>query len=138
MPMWITGKLIGYLLAGLLTAGLLWKGYDLAADYFNGVNNTRTELSNERIKRERADMSLAILRNTVLMEDQHEIVIEQLIKQFDKDIEKLRLESEEQIAVLNDRARLKRVTDAKPKLIEKLANNATKERFDELENIFNN
>ena len=138
MPNWITTKLAGYVVAGLLASGVLLKIYSVADNYFNEVGNTRTELANERIKRERADTSLALLQAAVELQDEHDLVIEELRFQYDQDVDQLRLDAEAQIMVLEDRERLARVTSAKPKLVEKLANRATKERFNELETIINN
>ena len=138
MPNWITAKLAGYVVAGLLASGVLLKVYSVVENYFTGVSNTRIELANERIKRERSDTSLALLRATVELQDEHDLVIEELRFQYDQDVDQLRLDAEAQIMVLEDRERLARVTSAKPKLVEKLANRATKERFNELETIINN
>jgi hypothetical protein len=137
MPVWITNKLIGYALGALLASGLLWKGYDLIRDNINAVEDAKMELTNERVRRERADVSLALLQNTVMLEDRHDIIVSELKSQFEADVARLRTENEDQIKVLVDRERLQRVTMAKPKLIEKMANKATQERFSELETIIN-
>ena len=138
MPVWITSKLIGYTLLSVLGIAIALKAWNMLGNYFNEVENTRIELSNERIKRERADTSLALLRNTVELEDTHELAVKQIREEYQNEIFAIRTEAEQQIAVLEDRERFQKVVNAKPGLVEKLANKATKERFDELEIIFNN
>jgi hypothetical protein len=136
MAQWL--KIVKWIVVILLATIFTWKGYNYMGDFFGQIADTKTKLSNERIKRERVDAELAVLRSTITLKEKHDAQIVALRKNYQDQMDALREEAAEQVKVLKDRERLERLTIAKPKLVERLANKATKDRLDELESVYNN
>jgi len=137
MPVWLTGKVIGYALAGLLTLGVGLKLYSVVKNHFIDYRNTQTTLSNEMRLKERAISSYESLKLATELDKKHRTEMEAIKSQHTAEIEELRVKAEREKDVLRDRERMTRLAIEKPELVEKLVNRATKARFDELESIIN-
>lgn len=137
MPVWLTGTVIKYGLISLLSVGLLWKVGGFVSGYINETRDTKTKLSNERILRERTDVELEALRATIELQDKHRAALTAIRNDHRLEIDSIRTKANDQMKVLEDRARFERVVMAKPGLVESLANKSTKKVFDNLENIIN-
>jgi len=137
MPVWLTGKVIGYALAGLLTLGVGLKLYSVVKNHFIDYRNTQTTLSNEMRLKERAISSYESLKLATELDKKHRTELEAIKSQHTAEIEELRVKAEREKDVLRDRERMTRLAIEKPGLVEKLVNRATKARFDELEIIIN-
>ena len=137
MPVWLTGKVIGYALAGLLTLGVGLKLYSVVKNHFIDYRNTQTTLSNEMRLKERAISSYESLKLATELDKKHRTEMEAIKSQHTAEIEELRVKAEREKDVLRDRERMTRLAIEKPGLVEKLVNRATKARFDELEIIIN-
>ena len=137
MPVWLTGKVIGYALAGLLTLGVGLKLYSVVKNHFIDYRNTQTTLSNEMRLKERAISSYESLKLATELDKKHRTEMEAIKSQHTAEIEELRVKAEREKDVLRDRERMTRLAIEKPGLVEKLVNRATKARFDELESIIN-
>lgn len=130
-------KLIGFAVMGLVLAGgSLWL-YKTVQNHFIGVDNIRVQLSNERERAMRAEVSLGALEQTVALRAAHSKELIKIRADSQAKIDTIRATTDKQKEVLQDRDRLKRVTIAKPGLVEKLANRATKRVFNDLEAIYN-
>ena len=130
-------KLIIYAVGGLILAGGLAWGYRAVQNHFVGVENLHTEISNERDRANRAEVSLGALEQTVELRRSHAKELTRIRAESQGKIDQIRETTDKQKEVLQDRDRLKRVTIAKPGLVEKLANRATKRVFNDLEAIYN-
>jgi hypothetical protein len=137
MPVWLTGKLIGYALAGLFAAGLLTAGYVKVRNYFVSQDNLRVELSNATARANRAEVSLKAELIANQLREQHVNAIREIRAETQQEIAEIRDKAELNKEVLEDRARLSRVALAKPELVQKLSNRATRRVFNELETIYN-
>lgn len=140
MPAWLTKEVIkigGYALIGLVSVGGLYWGYSAARNYFIGVENLHTELSNERDRANRAEVSLGALQQTLALSKAHDAEKVRIRAESQEKIDQIRAEIKVEMAVLTDRQRFEKVTMAKPKLVERLANRATEKIFVDLENTFN-
>ena len=133
MPWLLVGKLAG--MAAL--AGLLLWGYTAARNHFISVDNLHVELSNERDRANRAEVSLGALQMTVDLREKHADELVTIRAESQARINAIREDTQKSKDVLEDRERLKQVTIAKPGLVEKLANKATRKVFDDLEAIYN-
>lgn len=130
-------KLIVYALGGLVLAGgSLWL-YKTVQNHFISVDNLHTQISNERERAMRAEVSLGALEQTVQLRAAHSKELTKIRAASQAKIDTIRATTDKQKEVLQDRDRLKRVTIAKPGLVEKLANRATKRVFNDLEAIYN-
>ena len=137
MPTWITGKIIGYLFGSLIGVAVLAWAYDAARDYFIGAENTRTELANEKAKRVAAELSRDSAIEMMDYKEKQRDEIDRIRAVAQSEITRIRNETQKYKDVLTDRERLQRLTLAKPKLVERLANRATEKRIKDLEAIFN-
>jgi len=137
MPVWLTWKLIGYAAGAVLGLSVLAWAYTGVKNHLIGIDNLHVELSNERDRANRAEVSLAAERLVTSLREEQAEKLAQVRKEAQERIDTIRDEAQEQKDVLMDRARLERVTVAKPKLVEKLANRATERVFDDLEVIYN-
>ena len=137
MPTWITGKLISYGIAGLAAVILSGWLYTAVRNYFINAENTRQELSNEIIRRTRAEDSLASIQDTIALKEAHLAELVQIRAEAQKKIDDIRVRTEKDKEVLMDRERLARVVGGKPELVETLSNKATERVFKNLADIYN-
>lgn len=130
-------KLIGFAVGGLVLAGgSLWL-YKTVQNHFQSVANLQVQISNERERAYRAEVSLGALEQTVELREEHAKAVTAIRAESQTAIDTIRATTDKQKEVLQDKERLKRVTIAKPKLVEKLANRATGKVFENLESIYN-
>jgi len=138
MPIWLTGKLIGMAVGSIIVIGIGLKVWNMIGNHFNAVENLQQSLANEKLEKERVTFQYEVLVATNEIEKDHEIAVEAIRESHQAEILEIRVESQEQKAVLEDRERLDRLTKLNPSRIERLANKATEARFNELEATFNN
>ncbi len=141
MWIWIGKKLlafgIGKLLSGIAVSALLVWGYSAVRNHFIEAENTRTQLSNMTIKYERERVSRESMEMVHAIEKTHDIEVAGLRAAATAEMAEIRKETQKHKDVLADRERLERLSKAKPGLLSKLGNKATKKRMEELENIYN-
>ena len=137
MPTWITKKLIGYALAGLLALILSGWLYTAVKNHFIDAANTKQTLANEIIKRNRAEVSLAAMVETIALKEKHLADLVAIRDEAQQKIDLIRIKAEKDKEVLLDRERLDRVIAAKPQLVENLSNKATERVFQNLADIYN-
>lgn len=133
----LTSVLIKWGLIALLSGGAVLFVYSKVSDYFLGVANTRQTLANERILRERAEVSLASEVAARVQADAHQEMLDSLRQEHQDAMNALRDKADKDKDVLIDRERLTRLSLAKPGLVEKLGNAATRKRFEEIEHHIN-
>lgn len=138
MPVWLTGKLIGYGVGFLLVSGIALKGYGFVKGLVFDFKDLNTKLANERIEKERTEFKYSALAAAVEREDRHRDDLRVLRESHSEQLTTIRDEKTAQKAVLEERERFSRLVDAKPGILQRLANKATQERFDELESLLNN
>ena len=121
----------------LISGLLLFGGYRVIKNHFIGIDNLHVQLSNESDRANRAEVSRDALKLTMELKEAHAIALAQQREASQQKIDAIRKEAQEEMRVLEDRARLNRLVIAKPGLVENLSNKATKRVFDDLETTFN-
>ncbi len=136
MP-FLTAKLIMYAVIGLIGfGGLVW-AYKAIGNHFIGIDNLQTQLSNTEARANRAEVSYGALQLTTKLRKEHSEALTIIRAESQGKIDTIRAETNKAKEVLEDTERLKRVTIAKPKLVEKLVNRASVKVFADLEAIYN-
>jgi len=138
MPVWLTAKLMTYGAIGIVSVVLSMWLYGAVKNHFNDINSLEEALANERIARNRVEVSLKAERETIALKEQHLKDLTAIRDAAQKQIDDIRTQAEKDKEVLYDRERFARVVEAKPELVEKLSNKATKRVFEELTTIINN
>ena len=123
---WLTGKLIGFAVGGLVLAGgSLWL-YKTVQNHFISVDNLHVQLSNETNRANRAEVSLGALEQTLELRDAHTKEVTRIRAESQSVIDTIRTKARADMEVMEDRDRLSRRVIANPEAVQRLYNNATR------------
>lgn len=111
-------------------------GYGKVKDYFTSVRNTTERLHLERVERVKAEVERDTAQQVLDQERGHYQTLMRIQAEHSIALDRIRTEAQNQHEVFEEHD-FEALTDAKPGLIERLANKASQERMDEFEAAFN-
>lgn len=130
----MTGLLIKYGLVALLSTGVLWKAYSTYSDYKTDKANAVQTLANEVEMRRRAELE----RDSLIADNRIQEAIDEQVsiirEESQREMKRFTDEANQDKAVLEDRARLNKVSSGSQYLmVERRANAATEKVLNDLE-----
>lgn len=123
------------LLAGVLLV-VYFKATSFYEDYKQAKEDQARELVRTALEKQAAELSLQSLQGTLLMMMEQQRKYELLLVDSLRKQDEIRAEADKQVEVFEDHD-FEGLVEAKPGLIEKLANRATAERMQEIQDALN-
>lgn len=132
LPWRFIGKAAGFL---VIVLGILW-AWNSVASVFEAKKTLELEVTRVEGERDREALMRSKAEELLRAEREHIQHVLQLHEEYRTTLNAIQEVKAAQVEPLEDRERLQKVAEGKPTLVQKLANKATKERFDELEKIY--